>query len=79
MMQNNFWDNLSNTKTKQHNNNNFNLQEFLKFAKQMNGQDPNQMLSQMLSSGQITQEQLVNAKEQANGILQMLQSIGIIK
>ena len=44
----NFWDNLGGKKPQQ--NNGFNIQEFMKFAQQMKGKDPNQMLQQMMEN-----------------------------
>lgn len=73
----NFWDNLGGKKPQQ--NNGFNIQEFMKFAQQMKGKDPNQMLQQMMDNGQITQEQLNNATSQAQEICQMLKMTGLIK
>ena len=73
----NFWDNLSGKKPQQ--NNGFNIQEFMKFAQQMKGKDPNQMLQQMMDNGQITQEQLNKATNQAQEICQMLKLTGMIK
>lgn len=79
----NFWDNIgaqqnvNNNLTQQ--NNGFNLQQFLKFYQDSKGQDPNQMLQNLLNSGNYSKEQIENAKNQAGGILQMLQSIGILK
>lgn len=70
----NFWDGIQN---QNNNTNNFNLKEFIKFAQQMKGQDPNLVLQEMIDKGQITQQQLDNAKKQANGILQMIQTLGI--
>lgn len=72
----NFWDNISNNHNV-YNKNNFNLKDFIKFAQEMKGQDPNLLLQDMINKGQITQEQLDNAKAQANGILQMIQNLGI--
>lgn len=60
-------------------NNGFNIQEFMKFAQQMKGKDPNQMLQQMLNNGQITQEQLNKATNQSQEICQMLKLTGVIK
>lgn len=71
----NFWNNLNLNTNK--NNKGFSIQDFLKFANESKGKDPNQMLQQMINSGQVTQEQLENAKGQAQGIYQMLKSIGI--
>lgn len=72
----NFWD-MGNNQNNFNKNNGFNLQEFIKFARQMKGQDPNLMLQDMVNKGQVTQQQLDNAKNQANGILQMIQTLGI--
>lgn len=77
----NFWDmgntNQININKNNVNKNNFNLQEFIKFSKQMKGKDPNVMLQEMVNNGQVTQQQIENAKTQANEILQMIQMLGI--
>ena len=72
----NFWDNIGGTKP-QSQGNNFNLQGFLKFVQEMKGKDPNMVLQQMIQSGQITQDQVNNVKQQAQGIEQMLKTLGI--
>ena len=40
-------------------------QQFERFMKQMEGKDPNQMINQMLQSGQINQQQLNIAQQRA--------------
>lgn len=42
------------------------LQQFAQFRQQMQGKDANAMIQQMLSSGQINQQQLAQAQEMAN-------------
>ena len=49
--------------------NNF-LQRFQQFQRMFNG-NPQQMIQQMLNSGQITQEQFNNAVKQANEMAKM--------
>ena len=72
----NFWDSIGGAKP-QSPGNNFNLQGFLKFAQEMKGKDPNVVLQQMIQSGQVTQDQVNNVKQQAQGIEQMLKTLGI--
>ena len=72
----NFWDNIGGANP-QSQGNNFNLQGFLKFAQEMKGKDPNVVLQQMIQSGQVTQDQVNNVKQQAQGIEQMLKTLGI--
>lgn len=72
----NFWDSIGGAKP-QSQGNNFNLQRFLKFAQEMKGKDPNVVLQQMIQSGQVTQDQVNNVKQQAQGIEQMLKTLGI--
>ena len=50
--------------------NNF-MQRFQQFQKTFNG-NPQQMIQQMLNSGQITQEQFNKAVQQANQMMRML-------
>lgn len=48
------------------------LQQFNEFKNSLRGKDPNAMLNQMIQSGQVTQEQLEQAKkmaEQFRGLL----------
>ena len=45
------------------------LQRFNQFKQQFQGQDPQQMVQQLLDSGRMTQEQLKQFKELANSIL----------
>lgn len=40
-------------------------QQFRQFMQQMQGRDPNQMLSELISSGKVSQEQLNQAQQQA--------------
>jgi len=42
-----------------------NMQIFQQFMQSMRGQDPNQILNQMISSGRITQQQLNQVQMQA--------------
>lgn len=42
-----------------------NIQMFQQFMQSMRGQDPNQILNQMISSGRITQQQLNQVQMQA--------------
>lgn len=41
------------------------LQQFNKFKQSMQGKDPNAMLNEMLNSGQVSQEQVNQAKQMA--------------
>ena len=41
---------------------------FIQFMQQMRGQDPNQILDQLLSSGKLTQNQLNKAQQMAKQI-----------
>ena len=72
----NFWDSIGGAKP-QSQGNNFNLHGFLKFAQEMKGKDPNVVLQQMIQSGQVTQDQVNNVKQQAQGIEQMLKALGV--
>ena len=65
----NFWDSIGGAKPQS--------QGFLKFAQEMKGKDPNVVLQQMIQSGQVTQDQVNNVKQQAQGIEQMLKALGI--
>lgn len=59
-------------------NNNFNIQEFLKFYNENKNKDMNSVLQNMINNGQATQEQVNEATSQAQGILQMLQGLGLL-
>ena len=50
-----------------------NMQMFQQFMQSMRGQDPNQILNQMISSGRITQQQLnqVQMESQFDGFKKM--------
>ena len=73
----NFWDNIGGGATPQPQGHNFNLQGFLKLAQEMKGKNPNVILQQMIQSGQVTQDQVNNVKQQAQGIEQMLKALGV--
>lgn len=54
------------------------LQQFQQFMQQMQGQDPQKMINDMVSSGRISQDQLNQAQQQAQqiqGILEPLRSM----
>ena len=51
------------------------LQQFQKFMNQMRGKDPNQMINEMVSSGQISQAQLNQAQKQAQQMQQMFEPL----
>lgn len=47
-------------------------QQFVRFMKQMEGKNPNQMINQMLQGGQINQQQLNIAQQRAQQLSGML-------
>lgn len=49
------------------------MQRFQQFAEQMKGQDPNQIIQQMVSSGRVSQSQLDEAQRQARQMQGMLE------
>lgn len=51
------------------------LQQFQQFMQQMKGQDPQKILNDMVSSGQITQDQLNQAQQQAQRMQGMLEPL----
>lgn len=51
------------------------LQQFQQFMQQMKGKDPQKILNDMVSSGQITQDQLNQAQQQAHQIQGMLEPL----
>lgn len=51
------------------------LQQFQQFMNQMRGKDPNQMINEMVSSGQISQAQLNQAQKQAQQMQQMFEPL----
>ena len=51
------------------------VQQFTQFMNQMKGRDPNQIINQMVSSGQLSQQQLDQAQRQAQQIANTFQSI----
>lgn len=48
------------------------LQRFNEFRKQMEGKDPNEVLNNLLVSGQVTQEQVQQAVAQAKQLQNIL-------
>lgn len=59
--------------------NDFNLQEFIKFYNENKDENMNLVLQRLIQNNQVTQEQVNQATRKAQGILQMLQGLGIIK
>ena len=51
------------------------MQQFQSFMQQMKGKDPNAMLQDLVSSGQVSQQQLDQAQRQAQQIANAFQSI----
>ena len=51
------------------------LQQFQQFMNQMRGKDPNQMINELVSSGQISQAQLNQAQKQAQHMQQMFEPL----
>ncbi len=51
-------------------------QQFQQFMQQMKGRDPNQMLSELISSGKVSQEQLNQAQQQAQQMWSVLGQFG---
>lgn len=51
------------------------LQQFQQFMNQMRGKDPNQMINELVSSGQISQAQLNQAQKQAQQMQQMFEPL----
>lgn len=51
------------------------LQQFQQFMNQMRGKDPNQMINELVSSGQISQTQLNQAQKQAQQMQQMFEPL----
>lgn len=50
-------------------------QQFRQFMQQMQGRDPNQMLSELISSGKVSQEQLNQAQQQARQMSGMFEQL----
>ena len=48
------------------------LQQFQQFRQQMAGKNPQQMVQQLVQSGQMSQEQLQTLEQQAQGLLSMI-------
>lgn len=51
------------------------LQQFQQFMNQMRGKDPNQMINEMVFSGQISQAQLNQAQKQAQQMQGMFEGM----
>ena len=51
------------------------VQQFTQFMNQMKGRDPNQIINQMVSSGQLSQQQLNQVQEKARQMEGMFQSV----
>lgn len=51
------------------------MQQFQQFMEQMKGQDPNQIIQQMVSSGKLSQAQLDQAQRQAQQMQGMFDSM----
>lgn len=51
------------------------MQEFQKFMQEMKGKDPNQEISKLLQSGQISQQQLNQAQQMAQQFRGFLRGI----
>ena len=51
------------------------LQQFQQFMNQMRGKDPNQMINELVSSGQISQAQLNQAQKRAQQMQQMFEPL----
>lgn len=50
-------------------------QNFIQFMNQMRGKNPNQIINELVSSGQISQEQLNEAQQRAQQMAYSLQSL----
>ena len=48
------------------------MQQFAQFRRMMQGRNPQQMVQNLLSSGQMTQEQFEQLKQQANDLIKTL-------
>ena len=51
------------------------VQQFTQFMNQMKGRDPNQIINQMVSSGQLSQQQLNQVQEKARQMEGTFQSV----
>ncbi|MCQ2408811.1 MAG: hypothetical protein MJ065_09850 [Oscillospiraceae bacterium] len=51
----------------------FNIMQFPQFIQQMRGKDPNQIIQQMLQSGQLNQQQLNQAQQMARQMMPQLE------
>jgi hypothetical protein len=50
-------------------------QQFNMFMQQMKGQDPNQILNQLLSTGRVSQNQINQAQQKANDMKNQLDNM----
>lgn len=50
-------------------------QQFNMFMQQMKGQDPNQILNQLISSGRFSQDQINQAQQKANDMRNQLDNM----
>ena len=48
------------------------MQQFAQFRRMMQGRNPQQMVQNLLQSGQMTQEQFEQLKQQANDLIKTL-------
>ena len=51
------------------------VQQFTQFMNQMKGRDPNQIINQMVSSGQLSQQQLNQVQEKAQQMQGMFEGM----
>lgn len=82
----NFWESIGQKQAPQQNipqgNNSgggFNIQELMKFAGQMQGRNPEQMVYEYMKQNGIDKSELDNMMGMAKNVMPMLKSFGIIK
>lgn len=51
------------------------IQQFIQFMNQMRGQDPQKMINEMISSGELTQSQLNQVQKQARQMSGMFEGM----
>lgn len=51
------------------------MQQFQQFMKQMQGKNPNEMIEQIVASGQLSQQQLNSIQQQAKNIEQQFSTM----
>lgn len=54
------------------------MQQFQSFMQQMRGKDPNAMIQELLSSGQVSQQQLDQAQRQAQQMQGMFEGMRVM-